>query len=105
MIQGASRGSKSSFADQIGTQAEPVPAEEYPEVSPTQERKNMREHRRRPRKNTPHHVKVMNHESGRLIGRVVDITADGMMLDLSGEALHTGPSSFDAAHHPAGHDE
>lgn len=40
----------------------------------------MREHRRRPRKNTPHHVKVMDHENGRVLGRVVDITADGMRL-------------------------
>ncbi len=40
----------------------------------------MREHRRRPRKNTPHHVKVIDNENGRVVGRVVDITADGMMI-------------------------
>lgn len=40
----------------------------------------MREHRRRPRKNTPHHVKVIDNETGRVMGRVVDITADGMMV-------------------------
>ncbi len=39
-----------------------------------------REHRQRPRKNTPHHVKVLDLHSGRPFGRVVDITADGMML-------------------------
>ena len=40
----------------------------------------MREHRRRPRKNTPHHVNVIDDESGVVLGRVVDITADGMMV-------------------------
>ena len=40
----------------------------------------MREHRRRPRKNTPHHVKVIDQETGKVMGRVVDITADGMMV-------------------------
>lgn len=40
----------------------------------------MREYRRRPRKNTPHHVKVIDDESGNVVGRVVDITADGMMV-------------------------
>lgn len=44
----------------------------------------MREHRRRPRKNTPHHVKVINNETGIVMGRVVDITADGMMLICQG---------------------
>ncbi len=36
--------------------------------------------RNRPRKNTPHHVKVQDDGSGRVLGRVVDITADGLML-------------------------
>ncbi len=36
--------------------------------------------RNRPRKNTPHPVKVMDTESGQVIGRVVDITADGLMM-------------------------
>ncbi|MBU8872038.1 MAG: PilZ domain-containing protein [Gemmatimonadales bacterium] len=40
----------------------------------------MRKHRRRPRKNTPHLVKVLDAETGESLGRVVDITADGMML-------------------------
>ena len=40
----------------------------------------MKKHRRRPRKNTPHHVKVLDTETGISLGRVVDITADGMML-------------------------
>ena len=40
----------------------------------------MREHRRRPRKNTPHHVKVIDDETGNVVGRVVDITADGMLI-------------------------
>jgi len=36
--------------------------------------------RNRPRKNTPHHVKVLDETSGRVLGRVVDITSDGLML-------------------------
>jgi hypothetical protein len=40
----------------------------------------MADHRHRPRKNTPHNVKVVDEENGRVMGRVVDITADGMML-------------------------
>lgn len=40
----------------------------------------MEDYRHRPRKNTPHNVKVLDEESGRVLGRVVDITADGMML-------------------------
>ncbi len=40
----------------------------------------MEDYRHRPRKNTPHNVKVVDEESGRVLGRVVDITADGMML-------------------------
>lgn len=40
----------------------------------------MREHRRRPRKNTPHNVKVIDDETGTVVGRVVDITADGMLI-------------------------
>ncbi len=40
----------------------------------------MRKHRRRPRKNTPHLVNALDLETGKSLGRVVDITADGMML-------------------------
>jgi len=40
----------------------------------------MEDFRHRPRKNTPHLVKVINHDTGKAVGRVVDITADGMML-------------------------
>jgi len=40
----------------------------------------MEDYRHRPRKNTPHNVKVLDEETGRILGRVVDITADGMML-------------------------
>lgn len=36
--------------------------------------------RNRPRKNTPNHVKVLDSESGKVLGRVVDITADGLMM-------------------------
>lgn len=36
--------------------------------------------RNRPRKNTPHPVKVLDQASGQVLGRVVDITADGLML-------------------------
>ena len=40
----------------------------------------MKDYRHRPRKNTPHLVNVINEDTGRNVGRVVDITADGMML-------------------------
>jgi hypothetical protein len=40
----------------------------------------MEDYRHRPRKNTPHLVKVLQNETGRTVGRVVDITADGMMM-------------------------
>lgn len=40
----------------------------------------MVDYRHRPRKNTPHNVKALDEETGRVLGRVVDITADGMML-------------------------
>ncbi len=40
----------------------------------------MEDYRHRPRKNTPHVVKAYDAETGNYIGRVVDITADGMML-------------------------
>ena len=40
----------------------------------------MEDYRHRPRKNTPHIVKAFDTENGEFIGRVVDITADGMML-------------------------
>lgn len=39
-----------------------------------------REHRQRPRKNTPHLVKALDVNTNRTLGRVVDITAGGMML-------------------------
>ncbi|MCP4293644.1 MAG: PilZ domain-containing protein [bacterium] len=45
--------------------------------------------RNRPRKNTPHHVKVIDQVSGKVVGRVVDITADGLML-ISKKALDPG---------------
>ena len=40
----------------------------------------MQKQRNRPRKNTPHNVKVLDQASGSFLGRVVDITADGLML-------------------------
>jgi hypothetical protein len=40
----------------------------------------MKKQRNRPRKNTPHNVKVLDQESNQVLGRVVDITADGLML-------------------------
>jgi c-di-GMP-binding flagellar brake protein YcgR len=40
----------------------------------------MEDYRHRPRKNTPHLVRVINEDTGKTVGRVVDITADGMML-------------------------
>ena len=40
----------------------------------------MENFRHRPRKNTPHVVKAYDDATGSLLGRVVDITADGMML-------------------------
>ncbi len=40
----------------------------------------MEDYRHRPRKNTPHLVKVINEDTGKAVGRVVDITADGMMI-------------------------
>ncbi len=40
----------------------------------------MLKQRNRPRKNTPHPVKVLDAETGKVLGRVVDITADGMMV-------------------------
>ena len=40
----------------------------------------MVKHRNRPRKNTPHLVRVMEADSSRVIGRVVDITSDGLLL-------------------------
>ena len=38
------------------------------------------ENRQRPRRNTPHHVKVLNLLTLDTVGRVVDITADGMKI-------------------------
>jgi len=49
----------------------------------------MQKQRNRPRKNTPHNVKVLEQESGTTLGRVVDITADGLMLVVP-EAIETG---------------
>jgi hypothetical protein len=40
----------------------------------------MEDYRHRPRKNTPHLVKVINTDTDHTVGRVVDITADGLML-------------------------
>jgi c-di-GMP-binding flagellar brake protein YcgR len=40
----------------------------------------MEDYRQRPRKNTPHLVRVLNEDTGKTVGRVVDITADGMMI-------------------------
>jgi len=40
----------------------------------------MENFRHRPRKNTPHVVKAYDDANGDLFGRVVDITADGMMI-------------------------
>jgi len=40
----------------------------------------MEDYRHRPRKNTPHLVKAIDLASGKAMGRIVDITADGMML-------------------------
>ncbi len=47
------------------------------------------EHRQRPRKNTPHLVKVIDLDSGQSMGRVVDITAGGMML-VTRQAISVG---------------
>ncbi len=46
-------------------------------------------HRNRPRKNTPHLVRALDANSGRVIGRVVDITADGLLL-MSESPLNAG---------------
>lgn len=35
--------------------------------------------RKRPRKNTPHLVRAIDDETGNVLGRVVDITSEGMM--------------------------
>ncbi len=51
----------------------------------------MQKQRNRPRKNTPNHVKVLDQESGKMIGRIVDITADGLML--------VTPSKIDTGRH------
>lgn len=40
----------------------------------------MQKQRNRPRKNTPHSVKVLDQKTGKNLGRVVDVTADGVML-------------------------
>ena len=44
----------------------------------------MEDYRHRPRKNTPHVVKTYDMETGKYLGRVVNITADGMMLVTKG---------------------
>lgn len=43
----------------------------------------------RPRKNTPHHVKAIDDETGKVLGRIVDITSDGMMV-LATDMLRPG---------------
>jgi len=40
----------------------------------------MSDYRHRPRQNTPHVVKVYDTDNGSYLGRIVDITADGMMV-------------------------
>ena len=40
----------------------------------------MEDYRHRPRKNTPHVVKAYDADGGNYLGRIVDITADGMMI-------------------------
>ena len=40
----------------------------------------MEDYRHRPRKNTPHVVKAYDADKGGYVGRVVDITADGLMM-------------------------
>lgn len=49
----------------------------------------MYKNRQRPRKNTPHLVKAVDQATGQVLGRVVDITADGMML-ISSNAMQLG---------------
>ncbi len=49
----------------------------------------MQKQRNRPRKNTPHNVKVLEVETNKLLGRVVDITADGLMMVVP-RAIETG---------------
>ena len=44
----------------------------------------MAERRRRPRKSTLHYTKVLNRDSSKQIGRLVNITTGGMMLITSG---------------------
>jgi hypothetical protein len=39
-----------------------------------------KERRKRPRKNTPHVLFVADTEDGKILGRLVDITSDGLML-------------------------
>jgi len=53
------------------------------------ERVVMMDMRKRPRKNTPHHIQALDGESGRAIGRIVDITCDGMMV-VAGKPLTPG---------------
>ncbi len=45
----------------------------------------MIDYRHRPRKNTPHVVKAYDADGGKYLGRIVDITADGMMLVTKGQ--------------------
>ncbi len=56
--------------------------------------------RRRPRKNTPHHVKAIDNESGRVLGRIVDITCNGMMV-VSDHAIQPGHKFFVRINLPA----
>lgn len=49
----------------------------------------MKTPRNRPRKNTPNLVRVLDQETGQAIGRVVNITADGLML-VTNDYVDTG---------------
>ena len=49
----------------------------------------MHNNRQRPRRNTPHLVRALDANSGTVLGRVVDITADGMML-VTDQTLEVG---------------
>jgi hypothetical protein len=40
----------------------------------------MKDRRRRQRRNTPHYLNVLENESGKVLGRLVNITACGLMI-------------------------
>jgi hypothetical protein len=75
---GGNRGPAATahFPAQVG--ARPADQDCEPTVKP--ERMDMEDYRHRPRKNTPHLVKAIDLANGMAMGRIVDITADGMML-------------------------